>query len=124
MRALPRRQPSWRAWQRMTATSRSRSSTTAMAGASTDSGCGSSETERWRRSSYRTPSCASGEEPASSIPGTVRGLKGYEHLLLGPDLGEAMSSLSQKHREVLELYYHRDLTQQEIADRLNVPWVR
>jgi RNA polymerase sigma-70 factor (ECF subfamily) len=34
---------------------------------------------------------------------------------------DALDSLSEQHREVLELSYRRDLTQAEIADRLGVP---
>lgn len=45
----------------------------------------------------------------------------YDQLLLGLDVRQALDSLSDKHRETLELYYERDLTQREIAARLGVP---
>jgi DNA-directed RNA polymerase specialized sigma24 family protein len=34
---------------------------------------------------------------------------------------EALDELSAKHREVLELHYRGDLTQQQISERLDVP---
>ena len=34
---------------------------------------------------------------------------------------EALDALSHKHREVLELHYERDLTQTQIAERLELP---
>jgi len=45
----------------------------------------------------------------------------YDRVLLGMGVREALDSLSVKHREVLELGYGGDLTQQQIADRLGVP---
>jgi RNA polymerase sigma-70 factor, ECF subfamily len=36
-------------------------------------------------------------------------------------MGEALQALSPAHREVLELQYHSDLTQTQVAERLGVP---
>jgi len=42
-------------------------------------------------------------------------------MILGMAVREALDSLPPAHREVLTLAYHADLTQPEIASRLNVP---
>lgn len=42
----------------------------------------------------------------------------FEDLVVGLDVREALSALSTKHREVLELHYGGDHSQQEISDRL------
>lgn len=44
-----------------------------------------------------------------------------EAIITGIAVREAMSALSPAHREVLELSYDEDLTQRQIADRLDVP---
>lgn len=44
----------------------------------------------------------------------------FEHLLLRLSVRDALDSLSDAHREVLELSYHADLTQTEIASRLGI----
>ena len=45
----------------------------------------------------------------------------FEALLVSLDVREALDELSAKHREVLELHYRGDLTQQQISERLEVP---
>lgn len=45
----------------------------------------------------------------------------YERLVDGIEVREAMDTLSEAHREVLELSYDQDLPQKEIAERLGVP---
>jgi RNA polymerase sigma-70 factor (ECF subfamily) len=45
----------------------------------------------------------------------------FQALLVSLDVREALDELSAKHREVLELHYRRDLTQQQISERLDVP---
>jgi RNA polymerase sigma-70 factor, ECF subfamily len=45
----------------------------------------------------------------------------FERLVTGIEVREAMMSLSEAHREVLELSFDEDLRQQEIADRLAIP---
>jgi len=45
----------------------------------------------------------------------------FERLVNGIEVREAMTTLSEAHREVLELSYDEDLPQKEIAERLGVP---
>jgi RNA polymerase sigma-70 factor, ECF subfamily len=45
----------------------------------------------------------------------------FEQLLLGLDVRAALDALSPKHREVLELHVLADLTQAQVAERLDVP---
>ena len=45
----------------------------------------------------------------------------FAALLVSIELREALDELTSKHREVLELHYRADLTQQQIADRLEIP---
>jgi RNA polymerase sigma-70 factor (ECF subfamily) len=45
----------------------------------------------------------------------------FEALLVSLDVRDALDELSAKHREVLELHYRGDLTQQQISERLEVP---
>lgn len=45
----------------------------------------------------------------------------FEALLVSLDMREGLDALSAKHREVLELHYRGDLTQQQISERLEVP---
>jgi RNA polymerase sigma-70 factor, ECF subfamily len=49
------------------------------------------------------------------------GGEAFEHLLLRLDIREALDALSPAHREVLELQYHGDLTQRQVAERLGLP---
>lgn len=53
------------------------------------------------------------EEPA--------GADEADRMLAGVEVREALESLSPKHREVLELGYDHDLSQRQIAERLDVP---
>lgn len=45
----------------------------------------------------------------------------FERLILGLEVREALMTLSDKHRETLELFYDEDLTQPQIAERLQIP---
>jgi RNA polymerase sigma-70 factor, ECF subfamily len=45
----------------------------------------------------------------------------FDALLVSLDVREALDGLSAKHREVLELHYRGDLTQQQISELLEVP---
>lgn len=45
----------------------------------------------------------------------------YDRLVLGLEMREALEALSEEHRVVLELHYHEDLTQSQIAERLELP---
>jgi len=47
--------------------------------------------------------------------------EGFDALVLGLDVRDALGSLSSKHRAVLELMLDEDLGQAEIAERLGVP---
>lgn len=70
-----------------------------------------------RRAAVR-PSLADTEpavEPAAEPEGAV------DRALLGLEVREALESLSGAHREVLELAYDADLTQTQIAARLDLP---
>ena len=44
-----------------------------------------------------------------------------ERVIVRLTVRDALDSLSDAHREVLELCYDRDLRQSEIADRLGIP---
>jgi RNA polymerase sigma-70 factor, ECF subfamily len=58
------------------------------------------------------------EEPALT---DVAGNEAYEHLVLRLAVGEALDELSEAHREVLVLQYREDLTQAQVAERLQIP---
>lgn len=45
----------------------------------------------------------------------------HDQLVLGLEVRDALSALSDKHREALELGYDHDLSQSQIAERLDVP---
>jgi RNA polymerase sigma factor (sigma-70 family) len=49
------------------------------------------------------------------------GDRAYDELVLALDLRDVLESLSPQHREVLELHYLSDMTQAQIAARLDVP---
>jgi len=67
----------------------------------------------WRRPSSRP--LPSAPESAGAIDETI------DRLLLQLTLREALDSLPPPQREVLELSYHGDLTQTEVASRLGIP---
>jgi len=67
----------------------------------------------WRRPSSR-PSEPEREPPAA-VDETI------DRLLLQLTVREALDSLPPAHREVIELSYHSDLTQTEVAERLGIP---
>jgi RNA polymerase sigma-70 factor, ECF subfamily len=45
----------------------------------------------------------------------------FEQALLGLEVRDALQALTAKHREILEWYYERDLTQTQIARELGLP---
>lgn len=45
----------------------------------------------------------------------------YDQLILGLEVRDAMQALSEKHRQTLELFYDEDLSQPQIAERLQIP---
>lgn len=67
----------------------------------------------WRRPSSRP--LGAGIEPPAGIDETI------DQLMLQLAVRDALDSLPPAHREVLELSYHADLTQAEVASRLRIP---
>lgn len=67
----------------------------------------------WRRPSSRPFSPEPADEAASGDP--------VERVLVGLAVRDALDSLSEDHRQVLELSYGRDMNQRAIAERLGVP---
>lgn len=45
----------------------------------------------------------------------------FDQVVVGLEVREALDAISVEQRIVLELHYHEDLTQQQIADRLGLP---
>ena len=68
----------------------------------------------WRR--RRGLSATAGGGPEQAVDDDS-----FDELLLSLELRAALDELTPKHRQVLELHYHADLTQQQIADRLGIP---
>ena len=70
----------------------------------------------WRRQRGPLPSALEDTDPVD-----VAGSEEFEHLLLRLDVRDALDALSPAHREVLELQYDTDLTQEQVAVRLGIP---
>ena len=68
-----------------------------------------------RRSSRSTPAI-----PLEDLD-TTRGDDAFDELVLSLDVRDVLDRLSPKHREVLELHYFGDMTQVQIAARLEIP---
>lgn len=68
----------------------------------------------WRR--RRDPHAVAAHGPEQAVDDDS-----FEELLLSLELRDALDELTANHREVLELHYRADLTQQQIADRLGIP---
>jgi RNA polymerase sigma-70 factor (ECF subfamily) len=49
------------------------------------------------------------------------GADDFDRLVLGMAMRDALDSLSENHREALELQFREDLTQREVAERLGIP---
>lgn len=75
-----------------------------------------------RRAASRPLATGSDEDTAimESVSATS-GPDAFDDAALAFDVRDAMNSLSPKHREVLELHYDHDLTQRQIAERLECP---
>ena len=70
----------------------------------------------WRRRERALPEPHGGREREDVESG-----KAFTNAVLRLDLREALDELSPAHREVLELQYGRDLTQAQVAARLDIP---
>ena len=70
----------------------------------------------WRRASRETATAADGLDPEDAVGGAA-----FDEVVLRLDVGEALDALTPAHREVLELQYHGDLTQTQVAERLGIP---
>ena len=70
----------------------------------------------WRRSSREPSASADTPETEDNVGGAA-----FDELVLRLDVGEALDTLTPAHREVLELQYHGDLTQAQVAERLGIP---
>ena len=70
----------------------------------------------WRRSARDRRS----DGRCSRDRGRVGGAA-FDDVVLRLDVGEALETLTPAHREVLELQYHGDLTQRQVAERLGIP---
>lgn len=70
----------------------------------------------WRRQKGPLPSSL-GEIEREDVAGGEE----FQHLPLRLDVREALDALSSVHREVLELQYDGDLTQSQVAVRLDIP---
>jgi RNA polymerase sigma-70 factor, ECF subfamily len=71
----------------------------------------------WRRRKGPLPEAL--REP--EYEDAAAGGEAFDQLLLQLDVREALDALSPVHREVLELLYHYDLTQAQVAERLRIP---
>ncbi len=70
-----------------------------------------------RRAASRPLATAEGDGHSRAEPSENE----FEALILGLDVRDALNSLSPKHREILELHFDHDLTQQAVAERLDIP---
>ncbi len=70
----------------------------------------------WRRSSRSPAPTAAEPETEDAVGGAA-----FDELLVRLDVGEALAALTPVHRAVLELQYHGDLTQTQVAERLGIP---
>jgi len=70
----------------------------------------------WRRSSREPSAIADAPETEDGVGGAA-----FDEVVMRLDVGEALDTLTPAHREVLELQYHGDLTQTQVAERLGIP---
>jgi RNA polymerase sigma-70 factor, ECF subfamily len=68
----------------------------------------------WRRRSRHG-------QPSAREPEALVDDEAFDAVLVALDVRDALDELNPKHREVLELHYRGDLTQQQISERLQVP---
>jgi RNA polymerase sigma-70 factor (ECF subfamily) len=77
---------------------------------------------RDRRSADTRPLEGDGAMTADrSLPPAARQDDGIDSVLTGWVVGEALGSLTDNQREVIELAYYQQLSQSEIAERLGIP---
>jgi RNA polymerase sigma-70 factor, ECF subfamily len=74
-----------------------------------------------RRASSRPLSAAVELEGSGAAIEDPRGAGAFDRIVLGIAVREALASLSAKHRETLDLHFREDLTQRQIASRLDIP---
>lgn len=74
-----------------------------------------------RRAGARPPSAPAAAQAAAESRADPVAEGEADRALLGIEVRDAMEVLSDKHREVIELSYAEDLTQTQIAARLEVP---
>ena len=70
----------------------------------------------WRRSSRGLTTTADGLDTEDGVGGAA-----FDEVVMRLDVGEALDALTPAHREVLELQYHGDLTQTQVAEQLGIP---
>lgn len=70
-----------------------------------------------RRTASRPLTTEAGED--ADLEGL--GDEGFDKLLLGLDVRAALTALSPKHREILELHFDADLTHTQVAEQLCIP---
>ena len=70
----------------------------------------------WRKASREPATAADGLDTEDAVGGAA-----FDEVVLRLDVGEALEALTPAHREVLELQYHGDLTQTQVAARLGIP---
>jgi RNA polymerase sigma-70 factor, ECF subfamily len=70
----------------------------------------------WRRSSRGLTTTADGLDAEDGVGGAA-----FDEVVMRLDVGEALDALTPAHREVLELQYHGDLTQTQVAEQLGIP---
>jgi len=71
-----------------------------------------------RRRAVRPPAATPGQEAQAQ---EEIGDDAFERLLTSLEVREALCTLSDKHRQVLDLHYTGDLSQRQIAEHLEVP---
>lgn len=67
---------------------------------------------------------AASRPPQSEVEGADAAIEDdrtFEKLILGLDVRDAVSSLSPKHREIIELHFDEDLTQERVSEGLGIP---
>lgn len=74
-----------------------------------------------RRASSRPLSSAAELNESGREIEDPAGAETFDRVVLGLDVRGALGALSKKHRETLDLHFGEDLTQRQIANRLEIP---